>query len=825
MKSYQALAWKELLAQKMTSVLILIAIVLSTMMTTIIGQSIGILNDMRVRQAACLNGNRYATLHQLSKEQAAAISDDSRLSYSGTTISIGTANIQDSSLSIQLREYGDAALSAYKSSLQLESGKLPDNTGEIALPRDVLSMLNFSGSLGDTISLDINISRLHDTETGYAYSQSFTLTGILKANYIGYVNGITTGIVGKGTAQKVLPEKYQLYSEDIRVADKKNFQNTIDDLAEIYSIPDYCIQYNDTLLSALRINYREKASGDDSSGFSFMTLAGIVVGVLVLMAAGLVIYNILKIAVTKKSKEYGTLRAIGANRGMLNTIVVLQLILLCSIGIPAGILLGLLSSKGVTSAAVSLFSPEIFMASSYNELSEMIAQSSGGKILPLVISGAITLVFAFIASLPAAHYAAKVPPTTAMSGRISLIKRRNRKIKHILSFESFYARMNMKRNRGRTAITILSLIMSITVFIALQSFSGLLDTSAAVRKMHLGDFSVTNQTAGFSPEAVNNLASVSGISSISTLKYKLYMPDESGNIPDIKLSVQLQPGETLHIAGIDEQRMRSLLPLLSQQEIQSVKDGKSCLIKNPVAIVYGDTAISSTKIETGETISLNGKPLKVSGIIDSPVTPDNAGFTNGVQIIVYDTVYDSLTGQRNYTELYPSLSNDADYKAVENAITSMCEKSGGTWLSYQETDRQLLESYEQIRLLAWGLILLIGLIGILNIINTVYTNIHTRIAEIGIQRAVGMSIGSLYKTFLWEGAYYGIIAAAAGTITGYICTILANAADSDKLQLVPLPVLPMAEAAIVSIAACLIASCIPLRKIERMNIVNLIESV
>lgn len=41
MKSYRTLALKELLSQKVTSILILIAVVLSTMMTTIVGQSIG----------------------------------------------------------------------------------------------------------------------------------------------------------------------------------------------------------------------------------------------------------------------------------------------------------------------------------------------------------------------------------------------------------------------------------------------------------------------------------------------------------------------------------------------------------------------------------------------------------------------------------------------------------------------------------------------------------------------------------------------------------------------------------------------------------------
>ena len=55
---------------------------------------------------------------------------------------------------------------------------------------------------------------------------------------------------------------------------------------------------------------------------------------------------------------------------------------------------------------------------------------------------------------------------------------------------------------------------------------------------------------------------------------------------------------------------------------------------------------------------------------------------------------------------------------------------------------------EKLAKLCWVLIALIGVIGVLNIINTVYSNIHTRIGEIGMQRAIGMSAASLYKTFL-----------------------------------------------------------------------------
>nr|WP_277935472.1 FtsX-like permease family protein [Parablautia muri] len=146
-------------------------------------------------------------------------------------------------------------------------------------------------------------------------------------------------------------------------------------------------------------------------------------------------------------------------------------------------------------------------------------------------------------------------------------------------------------------------------------------------------------------------------------------------------------------------------------------------------------------------------------------------------------------------------------------------------ISYEQTDRQFEESEAQIKLLAWRLILFIGLIGILNIINTVYTNIYTRLAEIGTQRALGMSIESLYKIFLWEGIYYGIIAAVIGGIAGYISTVFLEAATTNVISLPPFPIVPAICATALSIGACMLATCVPLGKISRINIVDAIETI
>ena len=47
MRSYHVLAWREIMGQKVVSVLILTAVILSTVMTTAVGQSVGVLAAMR----------------------------------------------------------------------------------------------------------------------------------------------------------------------------------------------------------------------------------------------------------------------------------------------------------------------------------------------------------------------------------------------------------------------------------------------------------------------------------------------------------------------------------------------------------------------------------------------------------------------------------------------------------------------------------------------------------------------------------------------------------------------------------------------------------
>ena len=824
MKSYLALTWKELKAQKITAILILVAVIMSTIMTTVVGQSIGILQSMRIEQAASLNGNRYATFHQLEKEQAKKLHEDDRLYDVGDTIFVGSTPLS-SSLSLYLREYHDNALFMYPAIGNVKEGCLPEEANEIALSEDTIRYLGLDVAVGDTVSLDMRVSVMDGSLPEFEYSGNFILTGILESSYIGYSSGTVEGIVGSGTAEKLLPEEYLLYSTDLKTYDKQNFQSIVYDLAEELNVEKRYIQYNWVLLDAIGISYDEATNSDTGAGFSFMIVACVLVGVLVLFAAGLVIYNILKISITKRIKEYGTLRAIGGERGQIYRLVSLQLLILCGIGIPIGLLLGTLSAKGVLIAATGVLNPDIFMVNSTSELNSAISTASTVKLPMLVASVAITLLFALLAAFPAARYASRVSPTVAMSGRSVKIKRRRKRNRKIHNFEAYYARLNLKRGRGRTVVTILSLVMSITVFVALQSFTGLLDASSSVQDMYFSDYSITNETSGIPVKAVDTLKMNDMVESISTTRLSVFMPG-AGDVLPFETDLSVQSHETLQLVNIDDEQLQLYAPNLSVQDKQALTDGTGCLIKNPIPFSYGDTPMENTELAVGDTVQLGGRTLRVIGLVDNAITINNEGFTNGVQLIVNEEIYCSLLENDSYSEIYLTLQDSADIESFETLLDNWCGEYPGThWLSYLQSSNELAESFEQIKMLCWVLIIFIGIIGILNIINTVYSNIHTRVNEIGMQRAIGMSATSLYKTFLWEGAYYGIFASLIGAVLGYICCVFVNAAQTDTLQLITVPVLAIGEAAIISILACLLATAIPLRKISKLSIVDSIETI
>ncbi|MCX4266043.1 MAG: ABC transporter permease, partial [Firmicutes bacterium] len=324
---------------------------------------------------------------------------DPRLSFVGTYIQLGSSQL-NRTLRLSLLEYQEDVSAVYPQQALLKAGRLPQAPGEIALPEDVLQSMGLSQQLGQTLNLPMSKSLRHGVEVeSWEYTADFTLVGITASNYLGYTAGIVTGLAGPGTAAELLPEKYIYYNVDFKIADNRKFQSTLEDLSAELNVPELDIIYNIPYLNALGIKYQtsksyEKLANIEDGGFGFMLAAGLLLGLLLLLAAGLVIYYILKIAVSRRIKQYGIIRAIGGNKFQLYMLPTLQVLLLCSVGIPLGLLLGLLSSQWILTAATGLLSPEIFLVQSQAELNQLIAENSASQNIFLLASVIITLFFA-----------------------------------------------------------------------------------------------------------------------------------------------------------------------------------------------------------------------------------------------------------------------------------------------------------------------------------------------------------------------------------------------------------------------------------------------
>lgn len=819
MKNYLSLSIKELKSQKLMTTFIIIAIVLSTIMTTVVGQSIGILQNLRIEQARSFNGDRHVSFHQLTKNQVDDIKKDDRVYQAGTSITLGSSKIKDSGISVLVKEYDKTGLSNYPKLMKLKSGNLPKDKNEIALDENTLKLMGIKPRLGVTIPMNLDISLLNDTIPPYNYTANFKLSGILEDDYTGYVSGIVNGIVGKGASENLLPKRYILSSLDFKIKQQEKFQEIVNQLAKKINLSHNSIQYNWIYLNALKIQFEKDENSSNSDGISMIILVSLFVALLVLLASGLVIYNILKIFVTKKIKEYGCLRAIGAEPNQIYKIVILQILILCTIAIPIGAVIGIISSKGITGMVTNILNPDILLANDNKEITELIHKNTTAYMFPLVLSTSISLIFSFISALPSAIYASHVSPKIAMAGSTTKIKRKIKREKTIKNFERHLAWLNLKRNKGRTIITILSLFMSITVFVALSEFSNVLDVSRSVSNLKEGDFSLTNEISGFDKSILDKIDNMKNVNRTSFIKYSEYKQGEIDT--DINFE---NSGEMLKIIGIDEQTLKDLMPSITDSTLEDFKNGSICFIKNPIAISTPGVKTKYTNLKPKDNITINKKQLDIYSTVDKMFFLQGNGWVNGVDVIVYDSVYNTLTNKNKFNQINIYAKDKSDLEQIRLSTEQICENNPGShWISYIESDKQLKESFKQIELLAWAVILFVGLIGTLNIINTTHTNINTRTNEIGVKRAIGMSNSSLYKMFLWEGVYYGIFAAILGSIAGYASAIIINMATIEKLDFTNIPITSILQATIISILACIIATLIPLRKVKKMNIIDCID--
>ena len=348
-------------------------------------------------------------------------------------------------------------------SVQITSGAMPENEGEILLPAHLLQNGGAAYKIGDTLPLSLGRrvleGRTLDLRCGYDPSETLEITEEKTYTVCGFYRrfsrevesyscpGYTALTKGGGEGDFCAfftlkqPRGYYEYIEQspfgqksVPHADLLNFYGTL---------------RNATLSRVL---------------YSFAAI------LIFLIAFGSIslIYNSFSISVSERTKQFGILKSTGATKKQIRACVFYEAFLLSAIAIPIGLIVGCI---GIGSVLFFLRDSFAGFLAPDSEIQMKLTVSPLG----LLISAALGLLTTLVSAYVPARRAMRISPIDSIR-QTNDLKVSPRSLKtskltfRLFGFEGMIASKNFKRNRKRYRAVIVSLFLSISLFISASSF-------------------------------------------------------------------------------------------------------------------------------------------------------------------------------------------------------------------------------------------------------------------------------------------------------------------------------------------------------------------
>ncbi|GAA0085791.1 ABC transporter permease [Clostridium sp. CTA-7] len=395
----------------------------------------------------------------------------------------------------------------------------------------------------------------------------------------------------------------------------------------------------------------------------------------------------------------------------------------------------------------------------------------------------------------------------------------------------FAALRNLNRNKKRSILTMLGIIIGIAAVITIvalgegyknktiKEFTG--ETDGAVVLM-----------ATFNPKTFNE--------DISTMEFFKNKHKTEVEALDSVKSVELQYsnnsfGEFIQ-CEIRGKNINALAKAVEETDKSEELWGRNLtsndnMLKKRVILIAEQTLKNSfDKPEelVGGIATINGMAFEIVGIKKAPPEDEISFFDMGGDIRVPKETYNKyFAGSKKVESLKITLKEGADVKAsikeIENTLNSI--EGNRVEGKYEITDTSgivkllggVLNTITMFIASVAGISLFIAGIGLMNMM---YTSVSERIREIGIKRALGARKKDIRREFLIEG----IVITIMGGIIGYILGIILANIISMYFKLVITPSLFTGLLAIgISIVIGLASSFIPARKAANANTVDILK--
>lgn len=847
------LTLKSLQMNKKRTIVTIIGIILATSLLTAVITMVVSFRATMIEYEKEDAGNYHYVFEDVPYEDLKYFKNNTNIEDIYCTEDIGytylEGNNNDYKPYLHLLAFNEKAL--INSSVKLVEGRMPQNENEIVISEHIKDIAEVEYNIGDTLSLDVSkrtdLSGEYELDQSNAYvegeeklesmyTKEYKVVGIIeRPNYDienpaspGYT--IVTYLNDNNATQNlniyVLLSEYGLKNQEEFVSQitgiDKNILTKLENNEQLdekeleeYNNIKYSYSKNEGLLRY------ENFEVSDSTMSTVLSLAVVVI-VIIIVTSIFCIRNSFAISITEKMRQYGMLASVGATPKQIKKNVLYEAMILALIAIPIGILCGLFADFILLKVIGTL------LADALNNLKFIFSISW----LSLVFVILLAIITIYLSAISSARRASKVSPIEAIRGnndiKINPKKIRSSKIvEKLFGIGGKIADKNLKRNKKKYRTTVISIVVSVSIFIAMSSF---IDYAMNASSVYYNNTSYNLYVRDGVEDSYKEIAKFSGIEEYSIVRLSNFYVDTNtikGN-EDFRTGDESSQIPISIIALGDEEYRRYVNELglnyndakdkailiddYTQYVVDEENKGKY-IMKRVYTYEKGDTILGSFEDE-----GVKDTYLEIAAIgTTRPMGLENITSSYGY-LVISDDFYNRNVKDTYAQELYIKCD---DSNKLEGQIRQ--EYDDLIVYNLDEQMQQEQSVYLVIQIFLYGFITVISLIGITNIFNTITTNMNLRSREFAMLKSIGMTNKEFNKMIRLESILYGLKSLLIGIPIGIILSYLVYKAVSGGIEMEF--ILPINSIIISIVVVMLLIIFIMRYSLSKINKQNIIETI
>ncbi|WP_315119090.1 ABC transporter permease [uncultured Clostridium sp.] len=768
MNIFNKVTLQSLKKSRTRTIVTVIGVALSAAMITAVATFTVSLQSYMINGAAAKYGDWHIEIPDADSSIAQEQAEDSRVANVVALQNIGYATLEGGQNPdkpyLFVTGWNEEALDALP--IKLLSGRLPGNSSEVVIPAHISANGGVKISVGDTLTLSVgnrmSVDQKLSQHDSYCAGEE-TLVPTTEKTYT------VVGICQRPAIEEYAAPGYTLITtEDTAAADSLTVFITLKNPYQVHSYADnnsYVL--NDDVLRFMGL------SGEKMLTVLLYSIGGILIA-LVMLGSVFLIHNSFNISLNERTHQFGILMSVGATEKQLRNSVLFEGLCIGTIGIPIGILIGIPSIKLVLSLVARNFA---------NVMYDNVPLTLVVSVPALVAAAAISMITILISAYIPAKKAASTPvmecirQTNEVKVEAKAI-RTSKLAKRLYGLEETLALKNFKRNRRRYRSIILSLTLSVVLFVSASSFGTYLNQIAENSSVVVEEYDICFYTRDMEEsdlfQLYDKLKPADGVTessyqALSTYSCVLNTSDLSSHFFDeygesigydgASETVEVQ----LDIQFVEDSVYQNLLEGLGLSSEEYTGQDKKMIMAGilPERWYTQEQPMEFTlRSKTGEQT----KTIRATFVKDYPdLLPAEPSEWPGYTLMVmapYEVKpqFDALGATVKPTKLGMTFKSENPGQSTAEMQT-MIDGAGITADYNLYNVYEILEQNRNItfivNLFSVVFIMMISLIAVANVFNTISTNIKLRRREFAMLRSVGMSDRDFNKMMRFECTLYG----------------------------------------------------------------------